>query len=65
MEKRNVGTLVKSIPTATSPDARWGIVGILLGFLMFALPLALYFFEKGGILMLPSWVWISWISLGK
>ena len=35
------------------------MVGILVGFILFALPLALYFFEKGGIMMLPSYVWIG------
>ncbi len=58
-EKKNFRLFLKSIPTATSPDARWGMVGVAVGFLLFIPPLALYFFEKGGILMLASWVWIT------
>lgn len=58
-EKKDIQTFFKSLPTATSPDARWGLGGIITGFILFAIPLALYFFERGGILMLPSWAWIT------
>ena len=58
-ESRNLKLLFKSLPTATSPDARWGMAGLVAGFVLFAIPLALYFFEKGGVLMLLSWVWIT------
>lgn len=54
---RDIKSFIRSIPTASTPDARWGMVGVVLGILLFALPLAIYFFEKGGILMFPSWVW--------
>lgn len=57
--KKTTKIFARSIPTASSPDARWGMVGLVAGFLLFALPLAIHFFEKGGILMLPDWVWIG------
>jgi hypothetical protein len=50
---------IKSLSTANTPDSQWGLVGIAAGFLLFAPPLVFYFFDKGGFLMLPSWVWIT------
>ncbi len=50
---------VQSLPTASTPDSRWGLVGIAVGFLLFVPPLAIYFFDKGGILDMPTWVWIT------
>ena len=37
-----------------STDARFGIVGLLVGFVLFAIPLEFYFFDKGG-----------WIDMGS
>ena len=58
-DDRTVKTFIKSLPTATSPDARWGLMGIVVGFILFAIPLAIYFFDKGGVLMWPPCVWIT------
>jgi hypothetical protein len=37
-----------------STDARFGIIGLLAGFVLFAIPLEIYFFDKGG-----------WINMGS
>ena len=58
MPKNRFPEWVKSLPTASSPDARWGLGGIWVGIILFVPPLAIFFFDKGGILMPPSWVWI-------
>ena len=70
--RKNFKEFIKSLPTVTSPDARWGMVGVVLGFILFAVPLAIYCFEKGDFLILPAWIWIVlgiivplvWLAMG-
>ena len=65
---RVVRELPKSLPTSTSPDAKWGITSILFSISLFLLPLSLSFWAislslEGGQIMLPSSL-VSWIFAG-
>lgn len=63
-----VRRLPKSIPTAKSAEAKWGVTSILVSLSLFLFPLSLSFWAiwislEGGKIMLPSSV-ISWVFAG-
>jgi len=58
MCKQKLDKFIDKDLSGNSTEVRFGLCGVAIGFLLFLLPLSLYFFDKGGILMLPSLVWV-------